>query len=106
MSLPAARSRVLRARTQLETGRLDDVEPALSAAEGFLADLGPLDAVYAPAVHAQIAEVRAECGLRSQQAGSSQDRGGRAVRVAARHVARGCGGSWSEGAVRTATVVA
>jgi hypothetical protein len=60
MSLSAAKSRVLQARTQIETGRLDDVEPTLAAAEGFLANLDPLDAVYAPAVHAQIAEIRAE----------------------------------------------
>ncbi|MER7273087.1 hypothetical protein ABT369_01385 [Dactylosporangium sp. NPDC000244] len=60
MSLSAAKSRVMQARTQIETGRLDDVEPTLAAAEGFLAGLDPLDAPHAPAVLAQIAELRAE----------------------------------------------
>ncbi|MFI5909691.1 hypothetical protein [Dactylosporangium sp. NPDC051541] len=60
MSLSAAKSRVLQARTQIETGRLDDVEPTLAAAETFLAAIDPLDAAQAPAVIAQIAEIRAE----------------------------------------------
>src|SRR3954468_2562197 len=39
MSLSAAKSRVLQARTQMETNRIDDVEPTLDAAEGFLKNL-------------------------------------------------------------------
>jgi hypothetical protein len=57
MSLSAAKSRVMQARTQLETGRIDDVDPTLLAAERFLDGLP--DDERAPLL-AQITAIRAE----------------------------------------------
>jgi hypothetical protein len=57
MSLSAAKSRILQARGQIESNRIDDLDRTLAAAEGFLA---PLPDAEKSSAMAEIAAIRAQ----------------------------------------------